>query len=173
MQLETNPATQLQMQWANSKNRTIRIIAIRIVFHYGELVTISQSEAIEASGVSIACHLIHVFSKVSNISAHIRYKYTALGMNNGTSSSLCSCLSKANLFCKTTFLICICSALRAEIAFWESCKACWVKLVRVSTLYSIISVVPREGVNILKYRPCPMRFKVWQISSLLWKLWKY
>ena len=54
MQLETNPVTQLQMQGANSKNKTIRIIVIKIVFHYGELVNISQSEAIETSGVSIA-----------------------------------------------------------------------------------------------------------------------
>ena len=42
------------MQGTNSKNRTIRIIVIKIVFHLGELVNISQSEAIEASGVSIA-----------------------------------------------------------------------------------------------------------------------
>ena len=54
MRLETNPATQLHMQGANSKNRTIRIIAIRIVFRYRELVNVSQSEAVEASGVSIA-----------------------------------------------------------------------------------------------------------------------
>ena len=56
-------------------------------------------------------------------------------------------ISKANLFCKITFLICSCSALKAEIAFWESCKSCWVQLVRASTC-SIISVVPREGMNI-------------------------
>ena len=54
MRLETNPITQLQMQGANSKNRTIRIIVIKIVFHYGELVNVSQSETVEASGVSIA-----------------------------------------------------------------------------------------------------------------------
>ena len=54
MQLETNPVTQLQMQGANSKNKTIRIIVIKIDFHHGELVNISQSEAIEASGVSMA-----------------------------------------------------------------------------------------------------------------------
>ena len=54
MWLETNPATQLQVQGANSKNRTIRIIVIKIVFHHGELVNVSQSEAIEASGASIA-----------------------------------------------------------------------------------------------------------------------
>ena len=53
MQLETNSITQLQMQGANSKNTTIRIIVIKIVFHHGELVNVSQSEAIEASGVSI------------------------------------------------------------------------------------------------------------------------
>ena len=54
MQLETNPVTQLQMQGANSKNKTIRIIVIKIVFHRGKLVNVSQSEAIEASGVSMA-----------------------------------------------------------------------------------------------------------------------
>ena len=53
MQLETNPVTQLQMQGANSKNKTIRIIVIKIVFHHGELLNVSQSEAIEASGVSM------------------------------------------------------------------------------------------------------------------------
>ena len=42
------------MQGVNSKNRTIRIIVIKIVFHHGELVNVSKSEAIEASGVSIA-----------------------------------------------------------------------------------------------------------------------
>ena len=52
--LETNPVTQLQMQGANGKNRTIRIIMIKIVFHHGELVNISQSEVTEASGESIA-----------------------------------------------------------------------------------------------------------------------
>ena len=54
MQLETNPATQLQMDGENSKNRAIEIITIWIVFHHEELVSISQSEAIEDSGVSIA-----------------------------------------------------------------------------------------------------------------------
>ena len=44
----------LQMQRAKNKNRTIRIIVIKIVFHHRELVNISQSEAIEALGVSIA-----------------------------------------------------------------------------------------------------------------------
>ena len=91
MQLETNPATQLQMDGENSKNRAIEIITIRIVFHH-ELVSISQSEAVEDSGVIYSWnHFVHMFSKVSNISAHIRYICTALGMNNGTSSSLCSC----------------------------------------------------------------------------------
>ena len=52
--LETNPVTQLQMQGANSKNKTIRIIVSQIVFHHGALVNISQNEAIEASGISIA-----------------------------------------------------------------------------------------------------------------------
>ena len=54
MQLETNPVTQLQMQGANSKNKTIRIVVIRIVFYHAELVNISQREAIETSGASIA-----------------------------------------------------------------------------------------------------------------------
>ena len=54
MRLETNPVIELQMQGANSKNRTIRIIVIKMVFHHRELVNVSQSEAIEASGVAIA-----------------------------------------------------------------------------------------------------------------------
>ena len=45
---------QLQMQGANSKNKTIRIIVIKIVFYHGELVNVCQSEAVEASGVFIA-----------------------------------------------------------------------------------------------------------------------
>ena len=49
MQLETNPVTQLQMQGANLKNKTIRIIVSKIVFHHGALVNISQNEAVEAS----------------------------------------------------------------------------------------------------------------------------
>ena len=52
--LETYPITQLQMQGANRKNRTIRMITIKIVFHHGELVNVSQSEVTEASGESIA-----------------------------------------------------------------------------------------------------------------------
>ena len=52
--LETNPVIQLQTQGANSKNRTIRIITIKIVFQHGELVNVSQSEVTEASGESIA-----------------------------------------------------------------------------------------------------------------------
>ena len=52
--LERNPVTQLQMQGVNSKNRTIRIIMIKIVFHHGELVDVSQSEVTKASGESIA-----------------------------------------------------------------------------------------------------------------------
>ena len=52
--LETNPVTQLQMQGANSKNRTIRVIVIKIVFYHGELLNVFQSEAIEASRISIA-----------------------------------------------------------------------------------------------------------------------
>ena len=51
--LETNPVTQLQMKGSNSKNRTIRIIMFKIVFHPGELVNISQSEVTEASGETI------------------------------------------------------------------------------------------------------------------------
>ena len=72
MPLETNPVTQLQMQGANSKNRTIRIIRIKIIFHHGELINVSQSEVTEASGeftvhVVQGNHLVHVFGKVSNI----------------------------------------------------------------------------------------------------------
>ena len=54
MRLETNPVAKLWIQGANSKNRTIRIIVIKMVFHHRELVNVSQSEAIEASGVAIA-----------------------------------------------------------------------------------------------------------------------
>ena len=147
MQMETNPATQLQMQGANSKNRKIRIIAIKIVFHHVELVNISQSEATEASGSSIAWIIVLM----------CLVKWVILVLLSGIyvqhwvwiMAQVAPCvavrISKANLFCKTTFLICICSALRAEIAFWESCTAYWV--VRASTL-SIMSVVPREGTNI-------------------------
>ena len=56
--LETNPVTRLQMQGANSKNRTIRVITFKIGFHQGELVNISQSEVTEASGESIACSCV-------------------------------------------------------------------------------------------------------------------
>ena len=42
------------MQGTNSKNRTVRIIVIKIVFHHREIVTLSQSEAIDALGVFIA-----------------------------------------------------------------------------------------------------------------------
>ena len=56
--LETNPVTRLQMQGANSKNRTIRVIIFKIGFHQGELVNIPQSEVTEASGESIACSCV-------------------------------------------------------------------------------------------------------------------
>ena len=56
--LETNPVTRLQMQGANSKNRTIRVIIFKIGFHQGELVNIPQSEVTEASGGSIACSCV-------------------------------------------------------------------------------------------------------------------
>ena len=86
--LETNPVTQFEIQGANSRKRTIIIITIKIVFHCGELVNVSQSEVTEALGESInPNHLIHVFS---NISTRICYICTALGVNNGTSPSLCS-----------------------------------------------------------------------------------
>jgi len=48
------------MQRAKNKNRTIRIIVIKIVFHHRELVNISQSEAIEALGVSIASIILFI-----------------------------------------------------------------------------------------------------------------
>ena len=48
--LEINPVTELQLQGANSKNRTIRIIVIKIAFYHGELVNTSQSMVTEASG---------------------------------------------------------------------------------------------------------------------------
>ena len=61
MGLETNPVIQLQMQGANSKNKTTRIIVIEIVVHHGELVNVSQSEAIEASGVSTALIILFMW----------------------------------------------------------------------------------------------------------------
>ena len=51
MRLETSLVTQLQMQGANSINKTIRIIVVKIVVYQGKLVNVSQSEAIEALGV--------------------------------------------------------------------------------------------------------------------------
>ena len=61
MRLETNPVIQLQMQGANSKNKTTRIIVIKIVVHHGELVNVFQSEAIEASGVSMALIILFMW----------------------------------------------------------------------------------------------------------------
>ena len=61
MRLETNPVIQLQMQGANSKNKTTRIIVIKIVVYHGELVNVSQSEAIEASGVSMALIILFMW----------------------------------------------------------------------------------------------------------------
>ena len=94
-ELKINPVTQLQMQGANSKNRTIRIIRSKIIFHHGDLINVSQSEVTEASGeftvhVVQGNHLVHVFSKVSYINVHISYICTTLGMNKAISSSLCS-----------------------------------------------------------------------------------
>ena len=48
------------MQGANSKNRAIRIIVNKIVFHHGALVNISQNEAVEASGISIASIILFI-----------------------------------------------------------------------------------------------------------------
>ena len=45
MQLETNPVIQLQMQRANSKNKTIRSIVIKIVVHHGAMDTPEASIA--------------------------------------------------------------------------------------------------------------------------------
>ena len=53
MRLETNPVIKLQMQGANSKNKTTRIIVIKTVVHHGELVNVSQSEAIEESKLKV------------------------------------------------------------------------------------------------------------------------
>ena len=112
MRLETNPVTQLQMQGANSKNRTIRIIVIKIVFHHGELVNVSQSESIEASRVSTAS-IILIMCLV---------KWVTLLLTSGIyvqhwvwiMAQVPPCaavrISKADLFCKTTFLICAFSA---------------------------------------------------------------
>ena len=138
MRLETNPATQLQMQGANSKNRTIRMIVIKVVFYHGELVNISQGEAIEASGVAIA-PIILVMCLVKWVTlVFISGIYLQHGVWMMAQVSPCAAvkISKANLFCKTTFLICTCSALRAEIAFWESGDqnslsvwACWISVI--------------------------------------------
>ena len=56
------------------------------------------------------------------------------------------CMSKAILLWITTFLIWICSSFKAWMAFVLSRKACFLKLVKVSTLI-VISVVPTEGTN--------------------------
>ena len=111
------------MQGANSKNRTIRIIMIKIISHHGELGNVPQSEVTEASEESMAWIILFMYLVKSNIGPYIWYICVTLGLNNSTSSSCVAFrIFKANLFCKTIFLICICSALRAEIAFWESCK---------------------------------------------------
>ena len=148
MLLETNPVTQSQMQGANSKNKTIRIIVIKIAFHHGELVNVSQSEAIEASGVSMAPVILFMclVKWVTLVLISGIYVQHWIWMMAQVPPCAAVRISKANLFCETTFLICAYSALRAEIAFWESCNACWVKLVKASTR-SITSVVPREGTN--------------------------
>ena len=148
MRLETNPVTQLQMQGANSKNKIIKIIVIKIVFHHGELVNLSQSEAIEASGVSMAPIILFMclVRWVTLVLISGIYVQHWVWMMAQVPPCTAVRISKANLFYKTTFLICACSALRAEIAFWESCNACWVKLVKASTR-SITSVVPKEGTH--------------------------
>ena len=55
-------------------------------------------------------------------------------------------MSKAILLWVTTYLIWICSSFKAWMAFVLSRRACFVKLVKASTLI-IISVVPIEGMN--------------------------
>jgi len=55
-------------------------------------------------------------------------------------------MSKAIQFWITSLLICICSSFKAWIAFVLSRRACFLKLVRASTLI-IISVVPIDGMN--------------------------
>ena len=45
MRLETNPVTQLQMQGANSKNKTIRIIVINVVVYHGKPSTDEEGSA--------------------------------------------------------------------------------------------------------------------------------
>lgn len=98
MWLETNPAALLQMQGANSKNRTIRVIKIQIIFHQlmWKLVNVSQRGLRSIHSLN---HLVPEFSKVSNIRAHIRYIRTTLGLNNGTRSSLCSWLGYLRPIC--------------------------------------------------------------------------
>ena len=149
MRLETNPVTQLQTQGANSKNRKIRIIVIKIVFHHGEHVNISQSEAIEPSGVSIGPIILFMclVKWVTLVLVSGIYVQHWVWIMAHVSPWAAVKIFKANLFCKTSFLICACLALRAEIAFWESCNACWVKLVKATT-HSITSVVPKEGTTL-------------------------
>ena len=77
------------MQGAKSKNGTIRIITIKIVFHHEELVNISQNEVTEImkgefiAGIILFMCLIKLVTLVL-----ISGICTALGMNNSTSSSL-------------------------------------------------------------------------------------
>ena len=59
--LEINPVTELQLQGANSKNRTIRIITIKIAFYHSELVNISQSKVTEGSGECITLIILIMY----------------------------------------------------------------------------------------------------------------
>ena len=113
MRLETNPVIQLQMQGAN---KTIRSIVIKIVVHHGVLVNISQSEAIETSGVSIAPVILFMCLLKGVTLVLISGIYAQHWVVIMAQVPPCAAvrISKANLFCKTTFLICICSALMAE-----------------------------------------------------------
>ena len=119
MYLETNPGTQLQMQGANSKSRTIRIIKIKIVFHHEELVNISQNEVTEASGVSIAWVILFMclVKWVTLVLIPGIYVQHWVWIMAQVPPCAAVRISKANPFCKITFLICICSELRAEIVF--------------------------------------------------------
>ena len=104
------------MQGADSKNRTIRIIMIKIVFLHGELVKVSQSEVTEALGESIAWIILFMclVKWVTLVLTSGLYVQHWVWIMAQVPPYAVIRISKANLVCKTTFLICICSALGAE-----------------------------------------------------------
>ena len=125
MKLETRNNSNYTVTDAGNKqqNRTIRIIVIKIVFHHRGLFNVPQNEAFEASGVSIARIILFMclvkwvtLALISGI--HVQHWVVIM-----TQVPPCAAvrISEANLFCKTTFIICI-----------STCST---------------SVVPREGTS--------------------------